>query len=357
MKFTLLLDNKTEDVRCRAEWGLSVLIETRGRRILLDSGPSGLFAENAARLGIDLAEVDAAVISHGHYDHTEGIPAFVACNEKAPIYLHRQALGTFFGETHGLVDAEACGVRWTEAQREKILPRVVWTDHRTDIFPGVTLLADIPPAADAGVTERFWRLTVDPDPSSAGTPSGATPLANAASASAGAVAAGPEPGHARAAIDAMADAATDADVSRILAATDAPRTTAETAPPETPHLTRPLPAGMRLVRDDMAHEQALVVEENGKLYVFSGCSHGGVLHILQHVQETFPDVPVAGLVAGMHLIAATEATRQAVADALAGMDLDFVFPVHCTGMAGILALKNRLGARCVIASAGDSYVY
>ena len=40
-----------------------------GINILFDMGQSGLFVSNAVRLGINLANVDMAVISHGHYDH------------------------------------------------------------------------------------------------------------------------------------------------------------------------------------------------------------------------------------------------------------------------------------------------
>ena len=70
MKFRFLVDNKTEDSRCQAEWGLSILIETGGKNILFDAGASPMFAENATRLGIDLAQIDALVISHGPVSYT-----------------------------------------------------------------------------------------------------------------------------------------------------------------------------------------------------------------------------------------------------------------------------------------------
>ena len=71
MKTTILVDNDAQEgLGC--EWGFSALIETDGAIILLDSGASGLFAQNAQALGIDLADVDYCVLSHAHFDHADG---------------------------------------------------------------------------------------------------------------------------------------------------------------------------------------------------------------------------------------------------------------------------------------------
>ena len=53
MKATILIDNRTKGTLA-AEWGLSVYVEYRGHRILLDTGASDRFAKNAQALGIDL---------------------------------------------------------------------------------------------------------------------------------------------------------------------------------------------------------------------------------------------------------------------------------------------------------------
>lgn len=90
MQVTVLIDNNSEsELLC--EWGLSFLIDTDGSRILLDFGASGKFAQNAAALGINLATVDCAVLSHAHYDHGGGIPTFLDLNSNAPIYIAAEA--------------------------------------------------------------------------------------------------------------------------------------------------------------------------------------------------------------------------------------------------------------------------
>ena len=90
MKAVILVDNLTKGM-LKKEWGLSVYIEHDGRRILLDTGASGAFAENAEALGISLEKVDAGVLSHAHYDHADGMAEFFARNETAPFYLRKGA--------------------------------------------------------------------------------------------------------------------------------------------------------------------------------------------------------------------------------------------------------------------------
>ena len=87
MKITSLLENTTTNEQFKVEHGLSLFIETDKHKILFDMGQSDLFAENAKTLGIDLAEVDIAVLSHGHYDHGGGLAKFLEINDHAPVYI------------------------------------------------------------------------------------------------------------------------------------------------------------------------------------------------------------------------------------------------------------------------------
>lgn len=90
MKITILAEN-TGFASFAAEHGLSMLVEEQGRYFLIDTGASALFAENADRLGLDLARVEAAFLSHAHYDHSGGFAAFFARNETAKVYLQKAA--------------------------------------------------------------------------------------------------------------------------------------------------------------------------------------------------------------------------------------------------------------------------
>jgi len=74
LSLTVLVDNTAPtDSDLRGEEGLSFLLETGGKKILFDTGLSGLFLMNAEKMGIGLRDLDFLVLSHGHRDHTGGL--------------------------------------------------------------------------------------------------------------------------------------------------------------------------------------------------------------------------------------------------------------------------------------------
>ena len=76
LSLTVLVDNTTFlDHDYCGEAGLSLLLETEGKKILFDTGLSGLFLSNAEKMGIGLSDLDVLVLSHGHIDHTGGLAA------------------------------------------------------------------------------------------------------------------------------------------------------------------------------------------------------------------------------------------------------------------------------------------
>ena len=73
IKITVLNDNRS-DGKYLHEHGLSFYIKTdTNKKILFDTGQSDVFLKNAETLGIDVNRVDVVVLSHGHYDHGNGL--------------------------------------------------------------------------------------------------------------------------------------------------------------------------------------------------------------------------------------------------------------------------------------------
>lgn len=95
MKITVLMENTAAE-GLTPEHGLSLYIEHRGKKLLLDAGSSGKFADNAQALGIDLSGVELAALSHGHYDHADGLRRFFQINSRAKVYARPGAGGPYF---------------------------------------------------------------------------------------------------------------------------------------------------------------------------------------------------------------------------------------------------------------------
>ena len=84
---TILVDNQAGP-GLATEHGFSLWIETDSRHILFDTGQGPALPVNARALGVDLRTADALVLSHGHYDHTGGIPHVLHVAPNAHVYCH-----------------------------------------------------------------------------------------------------------------------------------------------------------------------------------------------------------------------------------------------------------------------------
>ena len=240
MKITALTEN-TAACGLPVEHGLSIFIEQDGRALLFDMGQTDLFAQNAARLGVDLAAVDIAVLSHGHYDHGGGLRRFLELNQKAPVYISRHAFEPHFnGERYIGLDVSL-----------RDSDRLIFTDGVTKIADGITLYScsDREKVLDSG----SFGLNMEQD--------GA------------------------------------------------------------------------LVPDDFRHEHYLLLEENGKRVLISGCSHRGIINIMEWFK---PDV----LIGGFHFNKLPlDGALRSYAETLASYDTDY-YTCHCTGVAQFEYMKR-----------------
>ena len=83
---SVVIDNKACN-GLKGEWGLSIVVDYKGKKILVDAGASDLFIDNMAKMNIDIRDIDYAMLSHAHFDHANGIPAFFKKNDKAKFYI------------------------------------------------------------------------------------------------------------------------------------------------------------------------------------------------------------------------------------------------------------------------------
>lgn len=244
MKVTVLVENTSVNDELQAEHGLSLYIETEHYKILFDMGQTDLFAKNAKKLGIDLAEVDIAILSHGHYDHGGGLKTFLEINKKAPIYISKYAFEPHYNGTEKYIGLDV-SLRDSE--------RLVYTDQVVEIAEGLTLYHcnDRVKSYDLG-SLGLNKMIED-----------------------------------------------------------------------------------RFVPDDFLHEQYLFIEEQGKKVLISGCSHKGILNIVEWFK---PNV----LIGGFHFSKLPlDETLERYAKILDKFDTTY-YTCHCTGEIQYQFMKRML---------------
>ncbi|MBD3226176.1 MAG: MBL fold metallo-hydrolase [Caldithrix sp.] len=142
VKLTILTENRANNPNLIGEQGLSILVETDHGNLLFDTGQSDAFLKNAMEMGIDLVSVDKIVISHGHYDHTGGLPQMVDMREHTQIYCHPAAINKKYAVyPAGRLDI---GVTWEKNDLASRGAHFIYKTHAVEIYPDVWISGEIP---------------------------------------------------------------------------------------------------------------------------------------------------------------------------------------------------------------------
>ena len=307
MHITVLTDN-IEYKQFAAEWGLSILIEFDGRKYLLDTGASRLFADNAALLGIDINDVDFTTLSHAHWDHANGFDTFFALNDHAKLYLRKGTGENCYG-TEDKTSAE-------DAEEEKR-------------------------AAAAAAEAEEVRDAVKTSPEDAETHAEAK--------------ISPEDEEARALgykyigirhgyLEKYRDRIEYVEGNYELAPG------AKLIPHRTPGLDAIgrkagmyLKIGNSIVPDDFRHEQSLVFETPKGLVIFNSCSHGGADNIIREVSKEYPGQQLYAMIGGFHLFELLDDEVRAFAKRVRETGIAHILTGHCTGDRAMKILREELG--------------
>ncbi len=109
------------------------------------------------------------------------------------------------------------------------------------------------------------------------------------------------------------------------------------------------------MNDNFEHEQNLVVEEDGKALLITGCAHNGIVNIVEHYRSLygkFPDV----VIGGFHLSSRSGGSESdAAIDEIAKYLLAtgaMYYTCHCTGIAAYHRLKQTMGEQIDYLAAG-----
>ncbi|UWG97115.1 MBL fold metallo-hydrolase [Dehalobacter sp. DCM] len=266
----VLSENTSASAKFGNEHGLSLYIETQKHRLLFDTGASGLFAENAEKLGVDLTKVDVSVVSHGHYDHGGGLKTFLSINSKARIYLHQKAFEQHYANRSGGVKAYiGLGKELLPNDRFILCGDHLKLDEELELFSGVKSKRLVP----SGNTDLFMKI------------------------------------------------------------------------------------GEAFINDDFAHEQNLIISNNGKTLLIAGCAHNGIINIIDQFKADKGNLPDY-VIGGFHLYNHGNKQNEApgIVEELGKLLLETqaqYYTCHCTGIESYNCLKAVMGDHIDYISAGD----
>ncbi len=150
-RVTVLADNSVQDFGSLAEHGLAFCLEMCGRRLLFDTGQGLVLSHNAGWLGVPLEHVEAIVLSHGHFDHSGGLPWVLRRAPNVKMYLHPAAVQPKFAR---LDDGTSRDIGMPPPAKSALSAlsehhdTVTWTSHPTEVFDGVFVTGEIPRRTD-----------------------------------------------------------------------------------------------------------------------------------------------------------------------------------------------------------------
>ena len=113
-------------------------------------------------------------------------------------------------------------------------------------------------------------------------------------------------------------------------------------------------------RDEFIHEHFLVVRENGKSYLLSGCAHNGILSILDAYKSKFNEAPDV-VISGFHLMKKSDYSESEIeeikdiAEELKKYPSRFV-TCHCTGIPAFEIMKNILSDKLEYVHSGEEII-
>ncbi len=153
MKIKVLVDNNTYiDHYYFGEPAVSYYIEDEDVKLLMDVGYSDIFIKNSNALGIDLENVIAIAISHGHNDHTRGLKYYFDKNHKKNISIIAHPDAFIGKELDGFEFGSPFSIEELKGKCNMILSK-----EPVKVSKNITFLGEIPQTNDFEIRMPFGK--------------------------------------------------------------------------------------------------------------------------------------------------------------------------------------------------------
>jgi len=106
------------------------------------------------------------------------------------------------------------------------------------------------------------------------------------------------------------------------------------------------------ILDNFSDEIVLTIKSEKGLFVILGCSHVGIVNILETIIER-TGMPVYGIVGGTHLIEADELRLNSTMNFFKEKDIHILGMSHCTGKNALVEIEREFGNRYLYNNTGN----
>lgn len=145
---TILTDNSVPGKSdLLAEHGFAVYLATSAGNYLFDTGKGRTIVHNANLCQIDLSKINTIILSHGHGDHTGGLPAVLNFKSEVPVWAHPDIfIERFRLDANGR--KKYSGIPFQKGFLEKKGAVFNFNSEPVELAPGIHLTGAIPRLAE-----------------------------------------------------------------------------------------------------------------------------------------------------------------------------------------------------------------
>ncbi len=149
-KITVLCENTVPRPGLVGEHGFAAYVESPGGDVLFDTGQGMALTANANALKKDLTQVSHLVFSHGHYDHTGGLLAFLGVHGPCDITAHPDVLSRRYWALPGNDSGVplSIGMPWHEEYLTTRGASFHWVKTFHEVLPDVFVTGEVPRNTD-----------------------------------------------------------------------------------------------------------------------------------------------------------------------------------------------------------------
>jgi 7,8-dihydropterin-6-yl-methyl-4-(beta-D-ribofuranosyl)aminobenzene 5'-phosphate synthase len=146
MKITIICENTVGRRVGLGEHGFSALIETDHGNYLFDTGRGASVVKNFLELNKDLRTLKKIFLSHGHYDHTGGLPEVLILRGKVDVHCHPHVFvdRVHLVEENGKETKRFVGIPFKRSYLESLGANFIVNKDFSEIEKGVFLTGEVP---------------------------------------------------------------------------------------------------------------------------------------------------------------------------------------------------------------------